>query len=81
MRSASFVYLGIILFPFGLFLAEFYLCKIKSKFARTLPIITACCFVLTGMHALTLAAIMFGIYFLTKDNIAKDNEQLELNKM
>lgn len=72
----------LLLLPVLLFLFEFYLCKKKSKFVLVLPIISACFFIVIGVYALIISAILFGIYFSMKHiEKEKQDKQSELNKM
>lgn len=82
MKIMTSIIFGIILIPVLLFLLEFYFCKKQLKFALTLPIITACFFVVFGFYALIISAIMFVIYFVMK-HIQKEQQykQSELDKM
>lgn len=65
-----------------LFALQFLLCKRTSKGAIILPLIVACFFIILGLYALFIAAIMFGIYFVMR-YIEKEKERKlsEIEKM
>ncbi len=82
MSKVVFTVFAILIISIILFAAEFYLCKKKSKAALILPIVIACFFILIGVYALIVAAIMFGIYFIMKHIDAElQKKQSELAKM
>ncbi len=82
MKTLLFIMAGMVLIPIILVSIEFYLCKKSSKMALILPIIVACFFVLLGLYALIMSAILFAIYFIM-NHIKKEklNDSNELNKM
>ena len=66
----------------SLFALQFLLCKRNYKGAIVLPIIVACFFIILGLYAIIMAAIMFGIYFVMRYiEKEKQSKLSEIEKM
>lgn len=66
MESTVFFLIIFCTVPLLLLLLQYMLCKRKSKMALFLPLIVASFFIIFGLSALILSAIMFGIYFVMR---------------
>lgn len=68
--------------PIILVILQWYLCKIKSKYAIFLPGIVACLYILLGLPVLGVSVIMLLIYIVMTYVLSdKKKRTLEVEKM
>ncbi|GEM_PF-2062189 len=82
MRNVTLVLGLFMIVPAILIVLEIYFCKNQMRAALIMPVVVACCFIIFGIYAFMLAAVLFIIYYVFNHlQKVKESKSKEIDKM